>query len=82
MGVLRIEPIPSGVRDIVYDIDTNKYITDTLSVSFSNVKNQVVVYGRLNTLSYYTENTDTVATNVVYEDNGAYITLILKYAVK
>lgn len=79
-GVLRIEPIPSGVRDIVYDIDTNKYITDTLSVSFSNVKNQVVVYGRLNTLSYYTENTDTVATNVVYEDNGAYITLILKYA--
>jgi hypothetical protein len=78
-GVLRIEPIPSGLRDIVYDIETDKYITDTLSVSFSNVKNQVVVYGRVNTLSYYTENTEEEQTNVVYDDTGAYITLILKY---
>lgn len=68
-GTFIFEPIPSGENGVVFDLDRSSYISDDLSLSFENVKNQVVVYGRTNSLSYYTEN-------VAYE-NG---TLILKYA--
>lgn len=55
-GVFTIEPIPDGKNAIVYDVDSKQYIQDELSFDFSNVKNQVIIYGRLNTLTYYTEN--------------------------
>ena len=73
-GVFIVDPIPSGEDAIVYNIDEEQYISDAANYSFENVKNQVVVYGRVNTLTYYTENTNE-ETNVEYSDN----TLILKY---
>lgn len=57
-GTFIIEPIPSGVQDIVYDIEGTQMITDNLSVDFQNVKNQVIVYGRLNELNYFTNNVE------------------------
>lgn len=55
-GVFVVEPIPSGENAITYELDNTQYISDELSIDFDNVKNQVVIYGRLNTLTYYTEN--------------------------
>lgn len=55
-GVFVVEPIPNGDNAIVYEINPEQYIEDELSYNFDNVKNQIVIYGRLNTLTYYTEN--------------------------
>lgn len=79
-GVLIVEPIPTGENDIVYNLEEIQYISDSLSVDFENVKNQIVVYGRTNILSYYTENSESMI-NVEYSTNpdGNTATLILKY---
>lgn len=61
-GVIVIEPIPSGKKDIVFPFNEEYIVSDDLSVDFRNVKNQVVVYGRANTLNY-------VSTSVVYDSN-------------
>lgn len=74
-GTFIVQSIPSGENAIVYDIDEQQYINNTSSADFENVKNQIVVYGRVNNLSYYTENTEEKSNNVVYKDN----TLILNY---
>lgn len=58
-GVLRVEPIPSGERDVVYPVEFLQLISNDESYDFQNVKNQVVVYGRLNNLTYYTETPPT-----------------------
>ena len=55
-GILIIEPIPSGKNAIVYNIDAEQYISDSTNCDFENVKNQIVIYGRLNTLTYFAEN--------------------------
>lgn len=60
-GTFIVEPIPSGKDAIIYDIDDQQYINNTSSADFENVKNQIVVYGRVNNLSYYTENTEASA---------------------
>lgn len=75
-GILIIEPIPSGENSITYEVEPTHYITNDLSVNFENVKNQVVVYGRVNTLTYYTENTEEETENVSYSEN----TLKLNYS--
>lgn len=54
-GVFRIEPIPSGENDTIYPIEFEQLISDQTSYDFQNVKNQVVVYGRCNNLTYYTD---------------------------
>lgn len=74
-GTFIVEPIPSGENSIIYDIDDQQYINNTSSADFENVKNQIVVYGRVNNLSYYTENTDEVTNNVIYDND----TLVLNY---
>lgn len=74
-GIFIVEPIPSGENSIIYDIDDQQYISNTSSADFENVKNQIVVYGRVNNLSYYTENTDEVTNNVIYDND----TLVLNY---
>lgn len=80
-GVLIIEPIPNGKNGIIYDLDKQQYISDSMSVDFENVKNQVVIYGRTNNLTYFTENTDLEPNNVQYITNndGVTATLLLKY---
>lgn len=75
-GILIIEPIPSGENSITYNIESTHYITNDLSINFENVKNQIVVYGRVNTLTYYTENTEDESENVSYSGN----TLKLSYS--
>lgn len=75
-GVFIVEPIPSGENSIVYNLDKTQYISSAISSNFENVKNQVVVYGRLNDLTYYTENTADILDNVDYSGD----TLILKYS--
>lgn len=74
-GTFIVQPIPSGENAIIYDIDDQQYISNTSSADFENVKNQIVVYGRVNNLSYYTENTDEVTNNVIYDND----TLVLNY---
>lgn len=74
-GTFIVQPIPSGENAIVYDIDDQQYISNTSSADFENVKNQIVVYGRVNNLSYYTENTNEISDNVIYDND----TLVLNY---
>lgn len=70
-GVFVVEPIPDGENAIVYEISSDQYIEDELSYSFDNVKNQIVLYGRLNTLTYYTENiTDSSYTYSLSSNSG------------
>lgn len=73
-GIFVVEPIPDGTNAIIYEISPDQYIQDELSVDFTNVKNQIVIYGRLNSLTYYTED-------VSYQQNqdGQTLTLVLKY---
>lgn len=75
-GILIIEPIPSGENSITYNVEATHYITNDLSINFENVKNQVVVYGRVNNLTYYTENTEDEPENVSYTGD----TLKLSYS--
>lgn len=69
-GVFVVEPIPSGVDDIVYEVAEEQYISDTMNVDFENVKNQVVIYGRTNILSYYTENSSASVETKLSSDSG------------
>ena len=45
-GILRVEPIPSGVYGISYPIKYESLISAKVSTDFQAVKNQVIVYGR------------------------------------
>lgn len=45
-GVFTVEPIPSGANDIVYPFNLQLNVSDTNSVDFNNVRNQVIVYGK------------------------------------
>lgn len=74
-GILIIEPIPSGKNAIVYNIDAEQYISDSTNCDFENVKNQIVIYGRLNTLTYFAENSADSPSSVEYSGNS----LILRY---
>lgn len=66
-GVFIIEPIPSGENAIVYDLDNQQYISNTTSADFEHVKNQVVIYGRVNNLTYYAENDDIINRGLPFE---------------
>ena len=55
-GVFRVEPIPSGNDDIVYPLNSEYYIRDQNNYDFNNVKNQVVVYGKANEGSFFSDN--------------------------
>lgn len=67
-GVFRIEPLITGEKAPTYPISLTTYISDEMAYDFNNVKNQVVVYGKANNCTYYTED--------VSYSNG---TLNLKY---
>ena len=70
-GTFVVEPIPDGENAIVYEISKDQYIQDELTFEFENVKNQVIIYGRLNSLTYYTENiTDTSYTYALSANSG------------
>lgn len=69
-GTFIVQPIPSGENSIIYDIDDQQYISNTSSADFENVKNQIVVYGRVNNLSYYTENAESSAKSTVSLNSG------------
>lgn len=47
-GVLIIEPIPSGIYSPALPLSKERLISSDTSFDFQNVKNQVTVYGRLN----------------------------------
>lgn len=55
-GIYRIEPIPSGKGSAIFPLDFNTYLKTQLSYDYSNVKNQMVVYGKPNSIVYYTED--------------------------
>lgn len=62
-GVLRVEPIPSGVHSITYPLNRQSLISARVSTDFQAVKNQVIVYGR--TLEpTYIDTTGTLATAI------------------
>lgn len=63
-GVFIISPIPSGASGLVYPLNQVQRLSDVMSVDFSNVKNQIIVYGRANSMSYFTSG----SANVVYSD--------------
>ena len=65
-GYFIVEPIPSGEMDITYPFKENQIISNQQNFDFQNVKNQVIVYGRLNQLDYFTSNTEN-ENNVLYD---------------
>lgn len=74
-GVFVIEPIFSGLNGVIYPLNNNLLLGQELSYDFENMKNQIIIYGKVNNLSFYTTNTDSVTDNVQYLSNK----LILKY---
>lgn len=46
-GVLRVEPIPSGVHEMTYPLKYKNLISAKVSTDFQGVKNQIIVYGRM-----------------------------------
>ena len=77
-GVLIISPIPSGASGMVYPLNESQRLSDVMAVNFSNVKNQIIVYGRANSMSYFTSG----SANVLYSDIGgtSYSKLVLTYS--
>lgn len=77
-GIFIVEPIPSGVNDFAFPLEYNHFISDELSSDFSNIKNQIIIYGRLNTLTFYTENVTYNSTELILKydtiDTSACIT--------
>lgn len=59
-GTLIIEPIPSGVDDIVYPLNGMQLVADNQNIDFQNVKNQVIVYGKLHTLSFFVDDAEDI----------------------
>lgn len=55
-GIFTVEPIPSGANDITYPFNLAYNVTDTNSVDFTNVRNQVVVYGRSHDITFFAED--------------------------
>lgn len=76
-GTFVIEPIFSGANASIYPINREQYLGQEISYDFENVRNQIVIYGRVNSLNYFTKNTDEIATNVVYDTTNH--KLILQY---
>lgn len=66
-GIFTVQPIPSGVNDIVYPLDINNTSMEEISVDFSNVKNLIVVRGRTHDCDYFTQNTTDNPNNVDIE---------------
>ena len=63
-GIYRVEPIPSGKNNSTFPLNFDSYIKNQLSYNYGNVKNQIVVYGKLNNATYYTDNS--VTEKVIY----------------
>ena len=60
-GVLTIEPKPSGKEGTTFPLDEDTLTTNKVAVDFANVKNQVVIYGRTNSLDYYSGTNESFA---------------------
>lgn len=54
-GIFIFQPIPKGEEDFTVEISEAQVVDDTVTVDFNNVKNQVIVYGGLNTDLRYTD---------------------------
>lgn len=73
-GVLTIEPIPSGEEAPTIPIDESTLTSNTQEADFGNVKNQVVVYGRNNECTYYTQSSATQFSSIAWESSEVIIT--------
>lgn len=56
-GVLIIEPIPSGIYSPALPISVGQLISSETSFDFQNVKNQITIYGRLNSAASFGDAT-------------------------
>ena len=76
-GVFIVEPIPSGEREALYPLNNSDLMQYTVDYNLANVKNRIVVYGRVASLNYFTENSVYIEPlEVRYSGN----TLILTYS--
>lgn len=77
-GVFTIAPIPSGAKGMVYVPNQAHRLSDNVSVDFANVKNQIIIYGRANSMTYFTSGN----TKVQYADISGtnYSKLVLTYS--
>lgn len=56
-GVLIIEPIPSGIYSPALPLSVGQLISSETSFDFQNVKNQITIYGRLNSATSFGDAT-------------------------
>lgn len=56
-GVLIIEPIPSGIYSPALPMSAGQLISSETSFDFQNVKNQITIYGRLNSAASFGDAT-------------------------
>lgn len=72
-GVLTIEPIPSGEEAPTLPVDESTLTSNTQEADFGNVKNQVVIYGKNNECTYYTQSSATQVFSVAWESSDVQI---------
>lgn len=69
-GVFRYEPIPSGENDSIMMDETlwkENVISESINISFNDVKNFVEVWGRVHETDYYSDTTATLISNNIIQ---------------
>lgn len=73
-GVLTIEPIPSGEETPTIPVEESTLTSNTQKYDFGNVKNQVVIYGKNNECTYYTQSSVAQVSSFNWESSDVIIT--------
>lgn len=73
-GVLTIEPIPSGEETPTIPVEESTLTSNTQKYDFGNVKNQVVIYGKNNECTYYTQSSVAQVSSFNWESSDVTIT--------
>ena len=83
-GVFRYEPIPYGENDAIMIDETlwkENVISESINISFNDVKNFVEVWGRVHETDFYSDATDTIINNNIIQPNWAGLVELEDYVI-
>lgn len=63
-GVFIFQPIPSGIDYPTFPIDNTKVVQENISVEFGNVKNQIIIYGKQHSTTFFAETSEYTTTTI------------------
>lgn len=83
-GVFRYEPIPSGENDAIMIDEAlwkENVISESINISFNNVKNFVEVWGRVHETEYFSDSETTIISNNVIQPTWAGLVELENYVI-